>query len=36
MITRGSNWWNEWRRTYVSVTRIIRELKKNDEVQGAD
>ena len=33
---KGSNWWNEWRRTYVSVTRIIRELKKNDEVQGAD
>ena len=33
---KGSNWWDEWRRTYVAVTRIIRELKKNDEVQGAD
>ena len=33
---KGSNWWDVWRRTYVSVTRIIRELKKNDEVQGAD
>ena len=27
---KGSYWWD------VSVTRIIRELKKNDEVQGAD
>ena len=33
---KGSNWWDVWRRTCVSVTRIIRELKKNDEVHGAD